>query len=318
MKILRNPSLFGILFVLITLVVLSCKKEVSDTLTAQDEEQVNLIASQSDAEAENVFDGVLNDALGVNADVGLGGTGIFGRASAGTYGTFGIDSRVDNVSQLPACLNIAIEHLSTSAAFPLRITLDFGSTGCTANDSHWRKGKIIITYSARLLTPGANATVKFVDFYADSIRIDNSTTYSISNTGTADKPQFTIEVNARLNKPNGNYSEWHSRKIITWVEGFLTTSNRQDDILKIEGEASGKVKRNDVIVAWKAVISEPLIKRFSCPWISKGIVKIARETLASNSQWAGSLDYGYPDVTGKCDNLANLTINQKSIIITLR
>src|SRR4030095_68101 len=318
MKILRNPSLLSFLFVLTILVVFSCKKEVSDTLSAQDEEQANVIATQSDTEAENVFDGVLNDALGVNTDVGLGGTGIFGRASAGNYGTYGIDGRVDNVSQLPACLNIAIEHVSTSAAFPLRITLDFGNTGCVANDSHWRKGKIIITYSARLLTPGANATVRFVDFSADSIRIDNSSTYSVTNTGTADKPQFTIEVNARLSKPNGNYSEWHSRKIITWVEGFLTASNRQDDVLKIEGEASGKVKRNDVIVAWKAVISEPLIKRFSCPWISSGVVKIARETLSSNSQWAGSLDYGYPDATGKCDNLANLTINQKSIQITLR
>jgi hypothetical protein len=110
-------------------------------LSAQDEEQANVIASQSDAEAENVFDGVLNDALGVNADVGLGGTGIFGRASAGTYGTFGIDSREDNVSQLPACLNIAIEHLSTSAAFPLRITLDFGSTGCTQMIPIGVKGK---------------------------------------------------------------------------------------------------------------------------------------------------------------------------------
>jgi len=314
MKILSNPARLTILFVLTNLIIFSCKKEVSG-VSPQDEEQANLVATQSDAEAENVFDGVFNDALGVNADVGLGATGIFGRASGGRVETYGIDGRVDNVSQLPACLNLTLEHTTTST-FPIRVTLDFGSTGCLANDHHLRKGKIIITYTGRLLTPGANATAKFEDFYIDSIRIDNSSTYSITNTGTVDKPQFTIEVNAKLSKPNGNYSEWHSRKIMTWIEG-LTTTTRSDDVLKIEGEASGKGKRNDVLVAWKAVISEPLVKQFSCPWISKGIVKVARETISTNSQWAGSLDYGYPD-GGKCDNRAKLTVNGNTFEITLR
>ena len=315
MKILNNPARLTIFFVLTILTVFSCKKEVSDSLSDKDEEQANMVATQSDVEAENVFDGVFNDALGVNADVGLGGTGIFSRASGGTYGNYGINGRVDNVSQLPPCLSISIEH-TTSSTFPVRITLDFGSTGCVANDGHSRRGKMIITYTGRLLIPASNATAKFEDFYIDSIRIDNSTTYSITNTGTADKPQFTIEVNARLTKPNGNYSEWHSRKIMTWIEGYLTAS-RLDDTLKLEGEAYGKVKRNDVLVAWKAVISEPLTKRFGCPWISKGVVKIARETLSTNSQWAGSLDYGWPD-GGKCDNRAKLTINGNPIEITLR
>jgi len=316
MKILSIPSRLSIVFVLINFIIFSCKKEVSDTLSPQDEEQANLVATQSDAEAENVFDGVFNDALGVNADVGLGATGIFGRLSAGNVGAYGIGGRVDNVNQLPACLNLSLDHTSTSP-FPVRVTLDFGSAGCVANDGHQHRGKMIIVYTGRLLTPGANATVKFEDYYIDSIRIDNSTAYSVTNTGTVDKPQLTIEVNAKLSKANGNYSEWHSRKVITWIQGYSTASNRLDDVLKIEGEASGKVKRNDVLVAWKAVISEPLIKQFSCPSISKGIVKIARETISTNSQWAGSLDYGYPD-GGKCDRFAKLTVNGNSFEITLR
>lgn len=315
MKIPSKPSRLSIIFVLINLIIFSCKKEVSDTLTRQDEEQANLVATQSDTEAENVFDGVFNDALGVNGDVGLGATGIFGRLSGGSVGTYGIDGRVDNLNQLPVCLNLALDH-TTASPFPVRVTLDFGSAGCLANDGHQHRGKMIIVYTGRLLTPGANATVTFEDYYIDSIRIDNSSTYSVTNTGTTDKPQFTIEVNAKLSKPSGNYSEWHSRKVITWINGYTTTS-RLDDTLKIEGETSGKVKRNDVLVAWKAVISEPLIKQFSCRWISKGIVKIARETISTNSQWAGSLDYGYPD-GGKCDNLAKLTVNGNSFEITLR
>jgi hypothetical protein len=313
MKILSNPSrLLTAIFVFTTLIIFSCKKENSDSLTPQDEEQANVVATQSDAEAESVFDGVFNDALGVNGDVGLGGTGIFGRASAGNYGTYDINGRIDNTSTLPSCLNLAIEH-TTNSTFPVKVTLDFGSTGCAANDGHWRKGKIIITYTSRLLYPGAVAEAIFEDFYIDSIRIDNSTTYRIANTGTTSQLQLTVDVNGKLSKPNGNYSEWHSHKVITRTDGNATTTPL-DDAFKIEGKASGKVKRNDVIVAWNAVISEPLVKKFTCRYISKGTVKITRETLSANSQWTGILDYG----TGNCDNRAILTVNNIPHEITLR
>jgi hypothetical protein len=60
------------------------------------------------------------------------------------------------------------------------------------------KGKIIIDYSNRLLIPGATASVTFEDFQIDSISIDNSATYTISNTGTQDNLQFTVDANANL------------------------------------------------------------------------------------------------------------------------
>src|SRR6266404_202832 len=206
MKSLRSPApLFTAIFLFATLIIFSCKKETS--LTAQDEEQANVAASESDAESEDVFNGVFDDVLGVNTDVGVGGTGIFGRNAASNYGTSDLSGRIDNTNLLPSCLNITILH-TTNTTFPLTITLDFGSTGCLANDGHWRKGKIITTYSGRLLYPGSTATTRFENFYIDSIYIDNSTKYTITNTGTPDKLQFTVDVDAKLSKPNGNYSEW--------------------------------------------------------------------------------------------------------------
>ena len=314
MKILSTPSrLLTAIFVL-SLVIFSCKKETSGDLPPQDEQQANVVATQSDAEAESVFDGIFNDALGVNGDVALGGTGIFGRTATSNYGGFDINDRVDNTNQLPPCLTVTIEHTSTTnLTFPVKVTLDFGSTGCIANDGRLRKGKMIITYTNRLLYPGAVAETIFEDFYIDSIRIDNSTTYRIANTGTTSQLQLTVDVNAKLTKPNGNYSEWHSHKVVTRTAGTGTTTP-VDDVFKIEGKASGKVKRNDVIVAWNAIISDPLIKQFTCRYISKGTVKITRETLSANSQWTGILDYG----TGNCDKIATLTVNGQTIQITLR
>jgi hypothetical protein len=212
MKFLSNPTqLLLTLFLFVT--IFSCKKETSDT-SAQDEALANISATESNAEADDVFNGVFDDVLGVNTNVGMGGTGIFGRKAGANVGTSYADGRIDNTNNLPPCLNIIIAQ-QTPNSFPVTITFDFGSTGCAANDGHWRKGKIVIDYSNRLLIPGAAASVRFEDFQIDSIAIDNSTTYTISNTGTQDNLQFTVDANAKLSKPNGNYSEWYSHKIIS-------------------------------------------------------------------------------------------------------
>jgi hypothetical protein len=242
----------------------------------------------------------------------MGGTGIFGRKAGTNNGTSYADGRIDNTNLLPPCLNITIVQQIPNS-FPVTITFDFGSTGCAANDGHWRKGKIAIDYSNRLLIPGAVASVRFEDFQIDSITIDNSTTYTISNTGTQDNLQFTVDANAKLSKPSGNYSEWYSHKIISRTEGNLTATPL-DDVLKIEGKATGKTRKNDLVVAWKAEITEPFIKRFTCRWISQGVIKTGRENLASTSPWFGVLDYG----PGNCDNHATLTINSIKYEITLR
>lgn len=315
MKIPGNAArLLTAIFSSAILVVFSCKKETSDTLSPQDEEQANVAATQSDTEAESVFDGVFNDVLGVNKDVALGGTGIFGRNIASNYGGSDLTGRIDNTSLLPSCLSITIEHTTTNT-FPIRITLDFGTTGCTANDGHSRKGKIIITYSNRLLYPGASATANFQDFYLDSIHVDNSSAVKISNSGTQDKLQFKVDVDAKMAKSNGNYSEWHSSKTMTQIAGSLSTSPL-DDVFTVSGGASGKIKRTDLIVAWDAKIDNPLVKKFGCHWISVGTVRIARQNLSANSQWYGLLDYG----NGVCDMYAKLTVygSGRTYQITLR
>jgi hypothetical protein len=313
MTLLTSPVRLLVSILLLSIIVISsCKKEISQTLSDQDERQANVAATESNAEAEDVFNGVFDDALGVNTDVGMGGTGIFSRTTAGNYSSTPLNGRIDNTSLLPACLNITIVHTTTNI-FPVTITFDFGSTGCYANDGHWRKGKIIIDYSNRLLVPGAIGSIRFEDFTIDTIGIDNSTSYTITNTGTPDKLQFTVDVNAKLSKPSGNYCEWHSHKVITRTDGNLTPTPL-DDVLKIEGNASGKVKRSDLVVAWKADITDPFIKKFTCRWISKGTIKVGRENLSPTSQWLGILDYG----SGICDNRATLTINGITLEITLR
>ena len=310
MKFSHNPApvlTACLLFVLS--IIFSCKKETSQSLSPQDEQQANVAATESDAEAEGIFNGVFDDVMGVNADVGMGGTGLFMRNQSGNYGITDITARIDPA---PPCLNVTIVTSGNSSdPFPITITLDFGS-GCASGDGHVRKGQIVATYTDRLLHPHASATIQFENFSIDSVQIDNSTSYTITNTGTSDRLQLTIDISAKLSKPNGNYTEWHSHKVITRIDGGLTSSPL-DDVMQIEGTASGTVRRSDLAVAWKAQITDPLIKRFTCRWISKGTVKEGRESLSSNSQWIGVLDYG----NGICDNRATLTLNGVTYQITL-
>ncbi|WP_315820279.1 hypothetical protein [Paraflavitalea speifideaquila] len=71
-----------------------------------------------------------------------------------------------------------------------------------------------IVYSGRLLLPGNSATTTFEGFYLDSIQVEG--THKVTNTSTQDKRSFTVEVtNAKLTKPNGNFSTWSSNKTIT-------------------------------------------------------------------------------------------------------
>jgi hypothetical protein len=292
------------------LVFFSCAKEGSQNGTpSQQEEQASMVSSESDGEAEIIFNGIFDDAMGVNDDVGMAGTGVFGRTFlTNTNGGSGMQ-------RLNGCITVTITHPSNTV-FPARVVIDFGTAGCLGNDLHVRKGKIISEYTNRLIVPGAIATTTFDGFYIDSIKVEG--TYKITNTSslvtTQLSRQFTVDIiDGKLYKPNGNYTEWNSHKVITQIEGLLTPDYPRDDIFKIEGSAHGKVKKGSLLVAWESAIIEPLIKKFFCPWIVKGSIKTTRVNTSANSAWVAVLDFG----NGDCDKKAVITINGTAHNITL-
>lgn len=289
-----------------SLIIVACKKENSGSLSPAEEEQAANFSAQSETENEAVFNDVFDNVMGVNTEVGIGGTGIFGRVA-------GINGRESTVDSLPSCTQVSITLLNAPARFPMKITIDFGS-GCIGRDGHKRSGKIIIEYSGKLTEPGSSATTRFDGYKFDSIAVQG--THKITNTTASgsNQRQFTIDVtDAKLTKPNGDYSMWTSSRVITQTEGNGTPFLPIDDIFKVTGSAHGQVKRGDVIYAWHSEITEPLIKKFSCHWISKGTITVRRETLPTNSKWTAILDYGQ----GDCDFLATVTINGVSHQIQL-
>ncbi len=306
-----NPrfTLLQLTTVVFLFTLFSCSKENSQNVTPQQQAQASLVSGQSDSQAEIIFNGIFDDAMGVNNDVGMAGTGIFGRG-ASINGFTGIDS-------LPACAVVTITHTNPASFFPVQVVVDFGTTGCTRpSDGHTRKGKIITIYTNRLIVPGAVATTTFDGFYLDTIKVEG--TLTISNTSPSATNilarQFTVDVtNGKLSTPDGNYVNWNSHKIITQTEGLSTPLYPMDDVFQVEGTANGLSKNGNMLVAWQSTITKPLIKEFGCRWITEGKVKIIRASSNTAASWIGYLDYG----TGNCDNLATVTINGVSYQITL-
>lgn len=287
-----------------TLLFVGCKKESSNGLTTQEEEQVAVFSAESEVESQFVFDDIFNNVLGVNAEVGIGGVGIFGRTTTSNSRTEGTDS-------LPHCVHVSVEPLQPHV-FPKTVVIDFGS-GCTSH-GHLRAGKITTVYTGRLTEPGKSATTTFEDFRIDSFSIEG--TYVITNTTapSANQRQFKTEIiNANVSKTNDNYEELNASRIITQIEGNGTPLFPSDDIFRITGNSDGKTRRGSLLVLWTSEIQEPLIKRFTCRWFSKGVIKTMRNGLPSNTPWTAVLDFG----NGDCDNKATLTVNGTAHQITL-
>jgi hypothetical protein len=306
MKLILNPAKATTLFLFILISYLTgCKKETSNN--SNEEVFASQASTQADAESEIIFNEVFDNVLGVNTDVGLGGVGVFGQMNPGSVGESG---------RTAACPAVLITKLSLQNPFPVKIVMDFGS-GCTARDGRVRSGKIITTYTNRLIYPDAKATVLFDNYQVDSIKVDGTVTITnqgiINSTNNIAHGWKVVVEGAKLTKPNGDYIEWSSTKTVTQVEGMTTVFVPLDDIYKITGSASGKVKRGNLLIAWKAEITEPLIKKFSCRWIVKGILKVLRINLSSNSEWVATLNYG----DGTCDKKAVVTVNGISREISL-
>jgi hypothetical protein len=307
MKLIFNPAKTATLLLISSLFLLvSCEKETSGT--DAEEAFASRASSEADAESDDIFNEVFDNVIGVNTDVAIGGTGVFGQMNPGTSGA---------TYRTNACPNVSVIHLSAPNQFPVKIIMDFG-TGCTGRDGRTRSGKIISIYTNRLVYPGAKATTTFDGYTVDSIKVEGThvttnQTETPTNTNCITHKWKVVVENAKLTKPNGNYTEWNSTKTIGQVEGMCTPFIPMDDIYKIIGSANGKVKRGNLLVAWRAETVEPLVKKFSCRWLVKGIINVKRLNLTTNSPWMASINYG----NGDCDNKAVVTVNGVSHIITL-
>ena len=276
-----------------------CKKDESMDPAAENN-PVELAAMQDvsiqDAETEAQFDDVFNITASINSSVAGEDLGV----GANVSGLFDLGSTTANTNG--RCFTITIVP-NIPHVFPKTVTIDFGA-GCLGRDGKFRKGKIVCIYTNPMVIPGAKVSTTFVGYYVDSFHIEG--THISENTSTSNMQAWrnTVIDGKITNTNTARWRMWNSTKDVLQIAGNGTAHFPLDDIYKITGYARGS---NSAGSTWTSLILDPLIKKFTCPWIVKGTVKLTR-----NGREA-LLDYG----NGDCDNKAIIYINGIPHVITL-
>lgn len=191
--------------------------------------------------------------------------------------------------------------------WPNTLTIDYGTTGCSGpNGDHILKGKIVITQTDDMFSAGATRTKTFDNFYIDDVKVSGSKSWTNNGLDSAGHWSYTkTATNMELGYPDGTSTTWNHTHTSTLTSGALTLTF-WDNVWSTTGNSSG-TNRNGV--NYTSTITEPLIKKGGCRWISEGQVEIIRDGNTS------TLDFG----DGACDRFATLTLpNGDQVTIKLR
>jgi hypothetical protein len=203
-----------------------------------------------------------------------------------------------------SCPLVTVDN-TASGVWPKTITVDYGA-GCTGLNGSTRKGKIIITVSARRNVVNATRTVTFENYYFNNIKVEG--TKVVTNLGPNANQNIEITVkltDGKLTLPTGKTIERSFDHKREWIAGF-GTKNIWDDQYLITGTATGK---NINGVSYTNTILSPLLWKRVCEFLVSGVIKFEREGVGSVE-----LDYG----KGDCDAIAALKRGDQTKEITLK
>ena len=223
----------------------------------------------------------------------------------------------DFSEQVDIDIEMALETYNTDAISPLITfakpqgtwpnvtTIDFGDGYLRANGRKLR-GKILLSETADIRTPGAVRTISYDNFSIDSIRMEGSR--SCTNNGQNGEGQwyFTKTAhNIKLMFRDGTTATWNKQYTTVLIEGGDTATGA-DNVWSSTGASSGSNRGGH---PFTATITEPLIKKADCRWIATGVLDVEVEGEGH------TLDFG----NGSCDRFTRVYMpSGESFMVLLR
>ena len=274
----------------------SCKKESSEQgPEISSEETVTITEENASADAED--DEITEIAFSAGADLEV----TTSSAEVSTTVDGSIFLNADFFEELSFRLGPCARITQSSREFPKTIIINYGD-GCLCRDGKFRKGAIVLHYTAPIRRPGAVVTITFRNYFVNRAHITG--TKVISNLSAGGVHKFSVAVeNGGISWPNGRGFRFEGIKTVVQLEGSDTRTLR-DDVWAI-------TLRNKTLYAngWVVVknTETPLIKKMNCKWIVQGVLKIS---INSRELF---LDYG----NGDCDNKALLKWSGGETVIIL-
>lgn len=204
---------------------------------------------------------------------------------------------------LVTCATVTVQN--TNGGFPKVYTVDFGTVGCT-NNGITRKGKLIMTLSNKISTPGSILSIVRQNYYVNDDAVEGTIVFKNLTTVSTVPTWSKTVTGGKITKPNGNHCTYTSEKAQRMIAG-AGTPDPLDDVFEIFQGTTNVIRNNGNTL--KSSIKSSLIKSKSCQYISKGILTL------TGTHLDGNLNYG----NGDCDDKATYTdANGHTFVITLR
>ncbi|WP_242926412.1 hypothetical protein [Pontibacter vulgaris] len=210
------------------------------------------------------------------------------------------DGRIAVAASLPGCATATFNKEART------IIIDFGTTNCTCPDGLKRRGKIVASFSGTPFTVGSSFTVTLQDYFVNDNQLKGTkvSTYLGNH-------KISVKVSdASITTPGGT-ATWSADRVIEQVAGTGTLL-LSDDVWQVTGSAAGVNRKG---IAYTAEIKQPLKRVLSAGCARNFVAGIISITNTNGK----TMELNY-DPTGKepCDKIAEVTINGKAKLITLR
>jgi hypothetical protein len=201
------------------------------------------------------------------------------------------------------------------SANPYLLSIDFGDENCLCNDGHYRRGKILTTFTGMYREPGTVITHTLENYFVDNDEVVG--TMVVTNTGLNEQEhmQYDVNVNGEVHKAIGGRTiTYISDRTREWIEG-RESFEVMDDVYLISGTASGESSDNvsegnttKLMNTWQMYTTSPLRVALNCNWVSSGTL------IVNASGWdEATIEYG----SGECDNEIFVIYNGKTYTIKL-
>ena len=162
-------------------------------------------------------------------------------------------------------------------AMPHTMTVDFGSTNCTALNGRMRRGVLFVTFTGAYGDPGTVITITPQNYYVNDHHVEGSKTVTNMGENTAHQPYFNVTVDGTITAPDGSWTATHhSQRVRTWTGGSDTPMTWTDDAYTITGTGNG-VNRNGL--PYTMAITNALHVNWGCPYITQGTLTLTPQDL---------------------------------------
>ena len=266
--------LSAMMFFLIAAFVTSCN---------EDDTQVGFTDSQNVA-SEVSTDSFYEDAEDISSTAAMAPDNALGGRSSG------LDDRF--------CDNVKIIMMKKVATNPDTIVIDFG-TSCVDPRGNFRKGKIIIVFSAGRLQVGSSITTTFDNFSVNDVKIEGTRTVKLTSINPVIH-EITLESGkiTWTDKTTATRTAHHFRKWDT--KGTVDRLDDEMSLLK-DGTASGT---NRTGKTYDMQITKDIVFKSSC-FKQKTFLPVSGEKIIEIDGKSMLVNFG----EGICDNLVKVTVN---------